>query len=67
MWPEGRQWPVFDLDFGRIAVMICYDGCFSETSRILTLQGAELLFWPSLQRSYTEDQLTLQNARPCVF
>ena len=56
----GSTYPVFDLDFGRVGVMICYDGCFPEPARILALAGAEIIFFPSLQRSFTEDQLALQ-------
>lgn len=56
----GSTYPVFDLDFGRVGVMICYDGCFPEPARILALGGAEVIFFPSLQRSFTEEQLALQ-------
>ena len=63
----GSQWPVFDLDFGRIGIMICYDGCFSESSRILALAGAKIIFWPSLQRSYTRSNLELQMRAHAYF
>ncbi|MBN2024660.1 MAG: carbon-nitrogen hydrolase family protein [Pirellulales bacterium] len=63
----GRSWPVFDLDFGRVGIMICYDGCFFESSRILALDGAEVVFWPSLQRRYTDDQLELQTRAHAYF
>lgn len=63
----GSDWPVFDLDFGRIGIMICYDGCFIESSRVLALQGARIIFWPSLQRSYTRDQLELQTRSHAYF
>ncbi len=43
----GQSYPVFDLSFGRIGVMICYDGGFPEVSRILALHGAELVLCPS--------------------
>ncbi len=56
----GDRYPVFDLDFGRVGVMTCYDGCFPEPARILALQGAEVILFPSLQRSYTETHLDLQ-------
>ena len=56
----GAEYPVFDLDFGVIGIMICYDGCFPEPARILALEGAGVVFFPSLQRSFTEDQLALQ-------
>ena len=56
----GDSYPVFELSWGRIGVMICYDGCFPEPARILTLAGAEVIFFPSLQRSWTERELDLQ-------
>ncbi len=56
----GDKYPVFELDFGRVGVMICYDGCFPEPARILALEGAEIIFFPSLQRGYPEDALALQ-------
>lgn len=56
----GDDYPVFDLDFGRVGVMICYDGCFPEPARILALQGAEVVLFPALQRGWTETQLDLQ-------
>lgn len=56
----GDSWPIIECDFGKIGVMICYDGCFMESSRILALQGAEIIFWPSLQRSFTENELVIQ-------
>ena len=56
----GDHYPVFDLDFGRVGIMTCYDGCFPEPARILALQGAEMILFPSLQRSYTETHLDLQ-------
>jgi len=63
----GNAWPVFDCDFGRIGIMICYDGCFVESSRILAVGGAEVLFWPSLQRAYTREQLALQTRSHAYF
>ena len=63
----GSDWPVFDLDFGRIGIMICYDGCFIESSRIIAIKGAQIIFWPSLQRSYTRDQLELQTRSHAYF
>lgn len=42
----GSDYPVFDTDFGRIGIMICWDAFFPETARILRLKGAEVLFWP---------------------
>lgn len=51
----GREMPVFDTDFGRIGIMICYDMGLPETARILTLQGAELILVPSAWCQEDED------------
>ena len=39
----GSDYPVFDLDFGRIGVMICWDTAFPEAARTYALKGADLL------------------------
>jgi N-carbamoylputrescine amidase len=38
---------VFDTAAGRIGAAICWDQWFPETARILTLQGAQVLLFPS--------------------
>jgi predicted amidohydrolase len=42
----GNFFPVFDTDFGRIGMMVCWDLQFPEVARMLTLQGAEVIFMP---------------------
>lgn len=42
----GNTIPVFDTDFGRIGMMICWDVTFPETARTLAKQGAEIIFLP---------------------
>ena len=42
----GDTYPVFDTDFGRIGMMICWDVFFPEPARMLALQGAEIIFMP---------------------
>lgn len=39
--------PVFDLPFGRVGIVICFDGWFPETFRELALAGAELVCVPT--------------------
>ena len=39
--------PVFDLPFGRVGMMICFDGWFPEVSRTLKLKGADLILDPT--------------------
>ena len=40
----GDSYPVFDLDFGRIGIHICYDEWFPEVARYYAHQGVEILF-----------------------
>ncbi|MGE5647458.1 MAG: carbon-nitrogen hydrolase family protein [Acidobacteriota bacterium] len=42
----GSDYPVFDTDFGRIGILICWDVVFPEPMRILRLKGAEVIFLP---------------------
>jgi predicted amidohydrolase len=42
----GGTYPVFDLDFGRIGIHICYDEWFPEVARNYAYQGVEILFLP---------------------
>lgn len=39
----GKDLSVFDLDFGRVAIPICYDMEFPEPIRVMCLKGAEIL------------------------
>lgn len=43
----GGHIPVFDLDFGRIGIMTCYDIYFPEMARMLFLRNVRAIFWPS--------------------
>lgn len=56
----GRDLPVFQLDFGRIAVMICMDVYFPEIPRIYAFKGAEILFWPTVSHGPTQEALRTQ-------
>ena len=42
----GRDYPVFDTKFGKVGLMICYDGFFPEVARELSNRGAEVIAWP---------------------
>ena len=48
----GDTWPVFDLDFGRVGIMICHDNSFVESARCLALAGAEIIAWPHVQSGW---------------
>ena len=42
----GGSVPVFDTDFGKVALLICQDAAFPEPAREATLRGAEMLLVP---------------------
>ena len=45
--PGDTGFKVFKTTYGKIGVGICWDQWFSETARILTLKGAEMLLFPT--------------------
>ena len=42
----GNSFPVFETDFGKIGLMICWDVTFPEPARMLAQKGAEIIFLP---------------------
>lgn len=44
---EGEDIEVFELDFGKIAINICYDMMFAESVQVQALKGAEIIFHPT--------------------
>ena len=45
--PGDTGFKVFDTQYGRIGVAICWDQWFPEAARVMALQGAEILFYPT--------------------
>jgi predicted amidohydrolase len=42
----GAEYPVFPTRFGKVGLMVCYDGFFPEVARSLTNGGADVIAWP---------------------
>jgi predicted amidohydrolase len=42
----GSEYPVFETDFGKVAMMICWDVAYPEIARELSARGAEIIFMP---------------------
>ncbi|HZT82075.1 MAG TPA: carbon-nitrogen hydrolase family protein [Gemmataceae bacterium] len=42
----GSDYPVFPTRFGKVGMMVCYDGFFPEVARQLAANGAEVIAWP---------------------
>lgn len=43
----GNNVPVFEADFGKIGMIICYDSWFTDVTELLALKGAEIVLFPS--------------------
>jgi predicted amidohydrolase len=43
----GKEFPVFDCDFGKLGVQICYDINFEDGWKELARKGADLVAWPT--------------------
>ena len=54
----GYQTPVFDTDLGKIGLIICYDIYFPEVTRLIRLNGAQLIVCisasPGIRRVFFE-------------
>jgi predicted amidohydrolase len=42
----GHEYPVFQTRFGKLGMMVCFDGFFPEVARELSNRGAEVIAWP---------------------
>jgi predicted amidohydrolase len=42
----GNDYPIFETRFGKLGLMVCYDGFFPEVARELSNRGAEVIAWP---------------------
>jgi predicted amidohydrolase len=42
----GADYPVFDTDFGKVGMMICWDVSYPEVARELAARGAEIILMP---------------------
>ncbi|NCO39235.1 MAG: hypothetical protein COW34_01605 [Armatimonadetes bacterium CG17_big_fil_post_rev_8_21_14_2_50_66_6] len=52
----GEKAPVYQADFGRVGMAICFDANFPEGWQRLADQGAELVVWPSAYSAGTQLQ-----------
>ena len=43
----GKEEPVFDCDFGKLGIQICYDIEFDDGWSALARKGAEIVAWPT--------------------
>ncbi len=61
-------YPVFDLPFGRVGMMICFDWIYPESARTLALRGSQLIIHPSnLVLPYCPDAMITRCLENRVF
>lgn len=58
---RGHRFYVYHTDYGRIAILICYDVEFPEASRLLAESGAQIIFVPSC----TDERQAFWRVRYC--
>lgn len=66
--PGNLGFPVFDLPFGKVGMMICFDWFYPESARTLALRGAQLIIHPSnLVMPYCPDAMVTRCLENRVF
>lgn len=66
--PGNLGLPVFDLPFGKVGMMICFDWIYPESARTLTIKGAQLIAHPSnLVLPYCPDAMVTRCLENKVF
>jgi len=66
--PGDLGFPVFDLPFGKIGMMICFDWMYPESARTLALRGAQLIAHPSnLVMPYCPDAMVTRCLENRIF
>ncbi|MBP6506405.1 MAG: carbon-nitrogen hydrolase family protein [Opitutaceae bacterium] len=62
----GDEWPVFEVAGARIGVQICHDNSFPESARCLTLNGAEIIFWPHVMGGWGGEFMDILLRAPAI-
>ena len=62
----GDEWPVFKLAGARVGVQICHDTSFPESARCLTLNGAEIIFWPHVMSGWGGEFMDVLLRSPAI-
>lgn len=51
----GNEYPVFETDFGKVAIQVCYDWFFPEIAGIWGLKGVEIVFAPTWGTTFPDE------------
>lgn len=61
--PGDLGYPVWETQFGKIAVLICWDQWYPEAARMVALAGAEIIFYPTAIGWLPEEKVELGAAQ----
>lgn len=66
--PGEKGYAVHKVDGARIGLMVCFDWCFPEVTRILALEGAQIICHPAnLVMPYCQDAMKTRSIENRVF
>ncbi|MEO6873317.1 MAG: carbon-nitrogen hydrolase family protein [Opitutaceae bacterium] len=63
----GDTWPVFSLAGAKVGIQICHDNSFPESARCLTLNGAEIIFWPHVMSGWGDEFMDVLLRAPAIY
>ncbi len=66
--PGEKKYVIHNVDGARVGMMVCFDWVFPEVSRILALEGAQVIFHPAnLVLPYCQDAMRTRSIENRVF
>jgi len=65
--PGDSDWPVWDTQFGKLGVLICWDQWYPEAARLMALGGAQVLIYPTAIGWLPAEKATLGEAQHCAW
>ena len=64
----GDSYEVFDLDFGKTGILICWDGWFTDPAKALVEKGAEMIVIPTWCNSRPNmNTIVAENGVPLIY
>ncbi len=65
--PGDSGWPVWETQFGKLGVMICWDQWYPEAARLMALGGAQVLIYPTAIGWLAGEKAEVRAAQHCAW